>query len=170
MAIRKILYIPDPRLRAPTKAVETFDTELQTLIDDMFETMYDANGVGLAAPQIGISLKLAVIDSTRDKSENLVLINPEILSREGEEEMMEGCLSVPSAYDTVRRATKVRFKALDREGKSYEMTAEGLLAEVVQHECEHLEGVLYIDQLSALKKQRARKKVDKYKRMIKHGN
>ncbi|GGI88523.1 peptide deformylase [Legionella impletisoli] len=164
MAIRKIIYLPDPRLREVSADVETFDEELQTLIDDMFETMYDANGVGLAAPQIGINLRLSVIDVIGDKSQQLVIINPEIISTEGELEYQEGCLSVPGTYDTVVRAEKVTVKALDRFGKPFELEAQGLLAECLQHEIDHLNGKLYIDLLSPLKRALARKKLEKFKR------
>jgi peptide deformylase len=164
MAIRKILYLPDERLRKVAKTVETFDDKLQTLIDDMFETMYDARGVGLAAPQIGVSMRLSVIDIVGDKSEQLVIINPEIISSSGEKEFDEGCLSVPGAYDKVIRAEKVTVKALDRFGKPFEMSAEGLLAECFQHEIDHLNGKLFVDLLSPLKRAMARRKLDKFKR------
>lgn len=164
MAIRKILYLPDARLRLVAKPVVTFDDELQTLIDDMFDTMYDAHGVGLAAPQIGVSLRLSVIDVLGDKSNPLVLINPEIIASEGEKQYEEGCLSVPGAYDTVVRAQKVTVKALDRTGKSFEVTGEDLLAECFQHEIDHLNGKLFVDLLSPLKRSLARKKLDKFKR------
>lgn len=166
MAIRKILYLPDPRLRTVAKPVESFDNELQTLIDDMFETMYDANGVGLAAPQIGISLRLSVIDVIGDKKpENqIVIINPEIIKNEGEKEFQEGCLSVPGAYDTVIRAERVTVKALDRTGVAFDIDADGLLAECLQHEIDHLNGKLFIDLLSPLKRTMARRKLEKFKR------
>lgn len=166
MAIRKILYLPDPRLRTVAKPVESFDNELQTLIDDMFETMYDANGVGLAAPQIGISLRLSVIDVIGDKKpENqIVIINPEIIKNEGEKEFQEGCLSVPGAYDTVIRAERVTVKALNRTGVAFDIDADGLLAECLQHEIDHLNGKLFIDLLSPLKRTMARRKLEKFKR------
>ncbi|MCL9684793.1 peptide deformylase [Legionella maioricensis] len=164
MAIRKILYLPDERLRKVAKTVDTFDDKLQTLIDDMFDTMYDARGVGLAAPQIGVSMRLSVIDIIGDKSEQLVIINPEIISSAGEKEFDEGCLSVPGAYDTVTRAEKVTVKALDRFGKPFEISAEGLLAECLQHEIDHLNGKLFVDLLSPLKRAMARRKLDKFKR------
>jgi peptide deformylase len=164
MAIHKILYLPDPRLREVSKPVTVFDDKLQTLIEDMFETMYDAHGVGLAAPQIGISLRLSVIDVVGDKKDQIVIINPEIVSSEGEKKFDEGCLSVPGAYDTVIRAENVTVKALDRHGKPFEIKAEGLLAECLQHEIDHLNGKLFIDLLSPLKKAMARKKLDKFKR------
>ncbi|HHF7346148.1 TPA: peptide deformylase [Legionella feeleii] len=165
MAIRKIIYLPDERLRLKAKPVEQFDDTLQTLIDDMFETMYHANGVGLAAPQIGISLRLSVVDVIGDKKQQLVLVNPEIIAKEGEAEYQEGCLSVPGAYDTVIRARKVTIRAQDRFGKPFEMTAEGLLGECFQHEIDHLNGKLFVDLLSPLKRAMARRKLDKFKRM-----
>lgn len=168
MTLRKILFIPDPRLREETKPVEDFGDELQQLIDDMFETMYHANGVGLAATQIGIPLKLAVIDTTQDKSQQLVIINPKVVKAENFITMSEGCLSVPGAYDEVQRAKNVTVKALDRHGEPFEIEADDLLAEALQHEIDHLEGTLYIDQLSPIKKQRVKKKVEKYKRILKH--
>lgn len=164
MAIHKILYLPDPRLRELSKPVLSFDNSLQTLIDDMFETMYDAHGVGLAAAQIGISLRLSVIDVVGDKKNQIVIINPEIVAAEGEKKFDEGCLSVPGAYDTVIRAEKVTVKALDRHGQPFEIKADGLLAECLQHEIDHMNGKLFIDMLSPLKKAMARKKLDKFKR------
>lgn len=164
MAIRKIIYLPDPRLRLVTKPVEIFDDSLQTLIEDMFDTMYDANGVGLAAPQIAVNLCLSVIDVIGDKKQQLVLANPEIIASHGETEYQEGCLSVPGAYDTVVRAEKVTVKAQDRFGKPFEITADGLLGECFQHEIDHLNGKLFVDLLSPIKRAMARKKMDKFKR------
>lgn len=164
MAILKILYLPDERLRKVAKPVETFDDKLQELIDNMFETMYHARGVGLAAPQIGVSLRLSVIDVEGDKKNQLVIINPEIIFAQGEKEYDEGCLSVPGAYDTVVRAEKVTVKALDRFGKPFEISGEGLLGECLQHEIDHLNGKLFIDLLSPLKRGIARRKLDKFKR------
>lgn len=164
MAIRKIIYLPDPRLRLVAKPVKAFDDSLQTLIEDMFDTMYNANGVGLAAPQIGVSLRLSVIDVTGEKTKQLVIINPEIIASSGEEEYQEGCLSVPSAYDTVKRAKEVTIRAHDRCGEIFEMTASGLLGECFQHEIDHLNGKLFIDLLSPLKRAIARRKLDKFKR------
>lgn len=167
MAIRKILYLPDDRLRQVSKPVEKFDEALQQLIDDMFDTMYHANGVGLAAPQIGINLRLSVVDVKGDKQNQLVLINPEIIASEGEAEYDEGCLSVPGAYDKVIRAQKVTIRAHDRNNQPYEMAAEGLLAECFQHEIDHLNGKLFVDLLSPLKRAMARRKLDKFKRQHK---
>ena len=165
MAIHKIIYLPDSRLRQVNLPITTFDDALQTLIEDMFDTMYDANGVGLAAPQIGINLQLSVVDTVGDKKNQLVLVNPEIIRSEGEAEYQEGCLSVPSAYDTVLRAEKVTVRALDRFGNPFEMTADGLLGECFQHEIDHLNGKLFVDILSPFKRAMARKKVDKFKRL-----
>lgn len=164
MAIHKIRYLPDPCLREPSKPVVTFNDKLQTLIEDMFDTMYDARGVGLAAVQIGIGLRLSVIDVEGDKKNQIVIINPEIIASEGEKKFDEGCLSVPGAYDTVTRAEKVTVSALDRHGKPFEIQADGLLAECLQHEIDHMNGKLFIDLLSPLKKAMARKKLDKFKR------
>ncbi|MFJ1269750.1 peptide deformylase [Legionella lytica] len=164
MAIHKIRYLPDPCLREASKPVVTFDDTLQTLIEDMFDTMYDARGVGLAAVQIGIGLRLSVIDVEGDKKNQIVIINPEIIASEGEKKFDEGCLSVPGAYDTVIRAEKVTVRALDRHGKPFEIQADGLLAECLQHEIDHMNGKLFIDLLSPLKKAMARKKLDKFKR------
>ncbi|WP_058528527.1 peptide deformylase [Legionella londiniensis] len=164
MAIRKIIYLPDPRLRRVSKKVEDFGDGLQKLIEDMFDTMYEAKGVGLAAPQIGINLRLSVVDVIGDKTQQLVLANPEIIASEGKEEYQEGCLSVPGAYDKVIRAKKVTIRAQDRYGKFYEMTAEGLLGECFQHEIDHLNGKLFIDLLSPIKRAMVRRKLDKFKR------
>ncbi|MDP3706112.1 MAG: peptide deformylase [Legionellaceae bacterium] len=164
MTIRTIIYLPDARLRKISAKIETFDDKLQVLIDDMFETMYHARGVGLAAPQIGINLQLSVIDVIGDKTQQLVLINPEITASTGEVAYQEGCLSVPGVYDTVIRAESVTMCALDRFGKPYEMTASGLLGECFQHEIDHLNGKLYIDLLSPLKRTMARRKLDKFLR------
>lgn len=162
--VRKILYLPDERLRLVAKPVEHFDQELNALIEDMFATMYAAKGVGLAAPQIGVSLRLSVIDIAGDRKNQLVIVNPEIIASEGETEFQEGCLSVPGAYDTVVRATSVTIRAQDRQGQAFEMSAEGLLAECFQHEIDHLDGKLFIDLLSPLKRAMARRKLDRFKR------
>ncbi len=164
MAIRKIIHLPDPRLRQVSKPVETIDNDLQTLIDDMFDTMYDAKGVGLAAPQIGINLRLSVVDVIGDKQQQLVLINPEIIDAKGSKVYQEGCLSVPGAYDDVVRAESVTIRALDRTGQSFEMTASELLGECFQHEIDHLNGKLFVDLLSPLKRSMVRRKMEKFLR------
>jgi peptide deformylase len=164
MALRTIIYLPDPRLRAPTKDITEFDHAFSDLIDDMFETMYHARGVGLAAPQIGLSLNVAVMDVVGDKSQQIVMANPEIIHREGSEMMSEGCLSVPGAWDTVKRSAKVKIRAQDRQGEFYEMEGDGLLGECMQHEIDHLHGKLFVDLLSPLKRQMAKRKLEKHKR------
>ncbi len=159
MAIREIRKFPDPVLRRKTGRVEAIDSSIQKLIDDMVETMYAAPGVGLAANQVGIPLQLAVIDITsreeREKGKQrplVVIINPEILSQEGSIAEEEGCLSIPEYAETVKRAAKVRVRAQDRTGKQFEMEAEGLMAKALQHEIDHLNGLLFVDRLSPLKK------------------
>ena len=163
MAILNILHFPDERLRTKAKPVAEV-TEHRTLINNMLETMYDAPGIGLAATQINVHERILVIDISEEKNEPIVLINPEILEKEGDQEFDEGCLSVPGIYETLHRAEKVRIKALNKEGESFEMNAEGLLAVCIQHEMDHLEGKLFVDYLSQLKKQRIRKKLEKQQR------
>lgn len=166
MALIPIIYLPDPRLRAKTKVITKFDAKLHQLINDMYETMYAAKGIGLAAPQIGLSLKIAVIDVSEDRNEKFCIINPEILKRDGEELLSEGCLSVPSVYDKAPRASRVVVRAQNENGETFEIDADGLLAHCLQHEIDHLNGKLFVDYLSPLKKQMARKKLEKYKRHI----
>lgn len=164
MAILDILHFPDPRLRKPALPVEQVDDEIRRIVDDMFETMYAAPGIGLAATQVNIQQQIIVIDISKEQNEPLVLINPEIVSREGEEEMEEGCLSVPGYYETVRRADRVTVKALDRDGNAFELDVDGLLAVCIQHEKDHLDGKLFVDYLSPLKRQRIKKKLEKQAR------
>lgn len=166
MALLEILHFPDERLRIKTKPVTEITPQIQTLLDDMFETMYDAPGVGLASTQVNIPnpLRIAVIDVTADKSQQLCLINPEIIEKREPIKLQEGCLSVPGEYETVTRYNWVKMRATDRNGKIYELEAEGLLAEAIQHETDHLDGKLYIDQLSLLKRQRIRGRIEKHKR------
>lgn len=161
MSLLTILHYPDPRLRIKAQPVMEVDDTLRRLVDDMFDTMYDAPGIGLAAPQINISRRVVVIDVSLDNSTPLCLINPEILSRDGVVETEEGCLSVPEVYDLVERANQVRVRALDRAGLSFELDAEGLLAVCIQHEIDHLNGKLFVDYLSPLKKQRLQKRAEK---------
>jgi len=161
MAILNILHYPDPRLRQKALKVETVDKEIKTFVSDMFETMYDAPGIGLAATQANVQKQIIVIDISEDRSEPLCLINPEIIEADGEEIMEEGCLSVPGIYEKVKRANHIRVRALDREGKQFEMEAEGILSTCIQHEMDHLEGKLFVDYLSELKRQRIRKKLEK---------
>ncbi|KZY30638.1 MULTISPECIES: peptide deformylase [unclassified Oleiphilus] len=165
MSILEILEYPDPRLRTLAKPVEEFDDNLQTLIDDMFETMYDAPGIGLAATQIDRHLQLIVMDLSEDKSEPLVFINPKVTVLEGElEKMQEGCLSVPGFYEDISRIEHVLIEALDRQGKEFSLEAEGLLAVCIQHEMDHLNGKLFVDYLSGLKRNRIKKKLEKIHR------
>jgi peptide deformylase len=161
MAILNILHFPDPRLRHKAKPVVHVDDALRKLVDDMFETMYAAPGIGLAATQVHIAQRLVVIDVTPEKTQPLCFVNPEILEKSGEEEMEEGCLSVPGYYDVVRRAERVKVRALDRNGQPFEIDTDGLLAVCIQHEIDHLDGKLFVDYLSELKRQRLRKKIEK---------
>jgi len=165
MAILNILEFPDPRLRTIAKPVTVFDDALRQLIDDMFETMYEAPGIGLAATQVNVHLRLVVMDLSEDRSEPWVFINPEL--EELTDDMgqyQEGCLSVPGFYENVDRPLRIRVKAQDRDGKPYEMEAEGLLAVCVQHELDHLNGKLFVDYLSQLKRDRIKKKLEKQHR------
>jgi peptide deformylase len=164
MAIMKILQFPDPRLREQAQPVAEVDDDVRRLIDDMFETMYDAPGVGLAATQVGIARQVAVMDVSEEKNERRVMINPEILWQEEEQEVQEGCLSVPGQYEQVKRFARCQVRALDGEGEPYELEAEDLLAQCIQHEVAHLNGCLYVDMLSELKRGRIRKKILKEQR------
>ena len=166
MTTLDILHFPDPRLRNVAQPVEQVDDEIRQLVDDMLETMYVAPGIGLAATQVNIDKRVVVIDVSEEKDQPLCMINPEILKLEGIEEMEEGCLSVPGIYETVQRADKIRFRALDRDGNAYESEADGLLAVCVQHEIDHLDGKLFVDYLSQLKRTRIRKKLEKEQRQI----
>lgn len=161
MAILEILEFPDPRLRTKAKPVTDFGEELQQQIDDMFETMYAAPGIGLAATQVNIHKQFFVIDVSEDKSEPLVFINPEIVEKRGIEEMEEGCLSFPGVYAKVQRANEIVVKALDRHGKPFEIDTGELLAVCIQHENDHIEGKLFVDYLSPLKRNRIRKMLEK---------
>lgn len=164
MAIRHILHFPDPKLHNKSEVIEAVDDDIRTLIDDMFETMYDAPGIGLAAPQVDVFKRLMVIDVSEDRSDPLVFINPEIIEADGHEKMEEGCLSVPGIYETVERAERIKVRALDRDGAPFEMEAEGLKAVCIQHEIDHLDGKLFVDYLSNLKRNRIRKKLEKARR------
>jgi len=161
MSLRTILEFPDPRLRTRAEAVTRFDAELGKTIEDMFETMYAAPGIGLAATQIDVALRLIVIDISEERNQPLVFINPEILSREGAAVTEEGCLSVPGIFDNVERAAKIRVRFQDREGTVIESDFEGTLAVCVQHEMDHINGKLFVDYLSDLKRERIRKKLEK---------
>lgn len=164
--IREILIWPDPRLKEKTRLVEGVDEELRKLIDDMYETMYDAEGVGLAANQIGVGLRLAVVDTSSSDEGGIgpmVMINPEILSTEGSIRFREGCLSIPGEAEEVIRAPKVRFRFRDLDWKLVEMEATGLSAVAIQHECDHLDGMVYVDRISSLKRERIRKRMKRLK-------
>ncbi len=164
MAILDILHFPDPRLRNIAQPVTEVDDAVRQLVDNMFETMYAAPGIGLAATQVNVSQRVVVIDISEDNKQPLCLINPELLDLQGIEEMDEGCLSVPGVYETVQRAEKVRVRALDRDGSAFELEADGLLAVCLQHEIDHLDGKLFVDYLSQLKRTRIRKKLEKTQR------
>lgn len=161
MALLQILEFPDPRLRTRAEPVAQVDAALRTLVEDMFETMYSAPGIGLAATQVNVAKRVLVIDVSEQRDRPLVLINPDIVAREGVEETEEGCLSVPGVFDKVTRAEKIRVRALDRDGKPIELEADGLLAVCIQHEIDHLDGKLFVDYLSELKRTRIRKKLEK---------
>jgi peptide deformylase len=161
MALLQILEFPDPRLRNRAQPVAQVDASVRTLIDDMFETMYAAPGIGLAATQVNVAKRVLVLDLSERRNEPLALINPEILQRAGVEETEEGCLSVPGYFDKVTRAEQIRVRALDRDGKQIEFDADGLLAVCIQHEIDHLDGKLFVDYLSELKRTRIRKKLEK---------
>ena len=161
MALLDILRFPDERLRTKAQPVENVDEAVQQMIEDMFDTMYDAPGIGLAATQVDIHQQMIVIDISEEKNQPLCLINPEILHKEGTEKCEEGCLSVPAYYAEVQRAEKVTIKALNQKGETFELEADGLLAVCIQHEMDHLKGKLFVDYLSPLKQQRLLKKLEK---------
>jgi peptide deformylase len=162
MAKLTILEYPDPRLRTKAQPVAVVDDVLRRLVDDMLETMYASKGIGLAATQVDVHQRVLVTDVSSDRSEPLVFINAQIIEREGATEAEEGCLSVPGIYDTLRtRSEKIRVRALDREGRPFELDADGLLAVCLQHELDHLDGKLFVDYLSELKRNRIRKKLEK---------
>ena len=164
MAILDVLRFPDERLRTVAAPVETFTPELQQIVDDMFETMYAEEGIGLAATQVDIHQRIIVIDVSEDRDDQLVLINPEILEQSGSTGIEEGCLSVPGSRALVPRAEWVKVRALDRHGKPFELEADDLLAICIQHEMDHLVGKLFVDYLSPLKRQRIRQKLEKMAR------
>jgi peptide deformylase len=159
MALLNILHFPDPRLRTVAKPVEEFDDNLRQLVSDMFETMYEAPGIGLAATQVNRHIRLLVMDVSEARNAPRCLINPQILTADGDEEMDEGCLSVPGYYEKVRRAEHVRVRAEDENGNTSEFEAHGIEAVCIQHEMDHLEGKLFVDYLSALKRNRIRSKL-----------
>jgi peptide deformylase len=161
MALRQILHFPDPRLRKVATPVKEVTDEIRQLADDMLETMYAAPGIGLAATQINVQKRILVVDISEDKFQPLVFINPEITDKHGEREHEEGCLSVPEAYEVVTRADTVTVKALDRDGNPFTIDADELLATCIQHEIDHLDGKLFVDYVSSLKRQRIKKRLEK---------
>jgi peptide deformylase len=165
MAKLTILEFPDPRLRTRAAPVTAVDESVRKLIDDMLETMYAAPGIGLAATQVNVHKRVLVADVSQEQDQPLAFVNPEIIEREGKTEAEEGCLSVPGIFDKLNaRSARVVVRALDRDGKPFEMEAEGLLAVCIQHEMDHLEGKLFVDYLSELKRTRIRKKLEKERR------
>jgi len=165
MAQLQILHFPDPRLRSKARPVSRVDDGIRRLVEDMFETMYAAPGVGLAAVQVNVPVQVITIDVSEDRRSPLCLINPRILTLEGAFESDEGCLSVPGVYEPVQRASEVRVEALDKNGIRFELDASGLLAVCIQHEIDHLAGKLFVDHLSSLKRQRIRKKMEKQQKV-----
>jgi peptide deformylase len=161
LSILTILEFPDERLRKKALPVQRVDSSVKKLADDMLETMYLAKGIGLAATQVNIHQRVIVIDVSEQKDQPLCLINPEIIAREGTEESEEGCLSVPGFFEKVKRAERIKLKALDKTGKAFEMEADGLLAVCIQHELDHLDGKLFVDYISSLKRERIKKKLEK---------
>jgi len=161
VSILTILEFPDERLRKVATPVEAIDSMRSRLIDDMFETMYESNGIGLAATQIDFHERIIVMDTSEEKHAPFCLVNPEILEQEGTEVSEEGCLSVPGFFEKVERAEKVVVSALNRDGDAFELSAEGMLAVCIQHEMDHLSGKLFVDYLSPLKRQRIKKKMEK---------
>jgi peptide deformylase len=165
-----ILEYPDPRLRKKAAPVRAVDAAVRQLADDMLQTMYAAKGVGLAATQVDVHKRLIVLDVSEERDQPLVLINPELLSLEGLGQGEEGCLSLPGIYDKLTRATHIRVRALNLDGEPFEMDAEGLLAVCIQHEMDHLEGKLFVDYLSELKRQLIRRRLEKERRQRSTGS
>mgnify|MGYP001824492851 FL=1 len=165
MAILNILNYPDERLRIKAAPVENVDGGIAQLVDDMFETMYAAPGIGLAATQVNVHQRIIVMDISEDKSRPLTFINPEIIAKDGVQAIDEGCLSVPGIYEPVDRARHIQVSAIDKQGNPFEMEAEDLLAVCIQHEMDHLRGKLFVDYLSQLKRQRIRKKLQKQQKI-----
>lgn len=164
MALLDILQYPDSGLRRIATPVDNVDGKLDALVKNMLETMYEAPGIGLAATQVNVHSRVVVMDVSEENNQPLVLINPELLLSEGEEEMQEGCLSIPGIYENITRSANIRVSAIDRHGNPFETDAEGLLAVCIQHEIDHLNGKLFVDYLSSLKRDRIRKKMLKQRR------
>lgn len=165
MAKLAVLHYPNPRLRLKAAPIAVIDESIKALAGDMLETMYAEGGIGLAATQVGVQKRLVVMDLSEERNQPVFMVNPEILSVEGKEEMQEGCLSVPGFYETVERAETIKFRYLSLDGKTVEQETDGLLAVCVQHEIDHLDGKLFIDYLSPLKRQRIRKKIEKQEKL-----
>jgi peptide deformylase len=161
VSILTILEFPDKRLRSVAQEVSQVDEQIKTLVDDMLETMYAAKGVGLAATQVNVQKRVIVMDISEDKNEPICLINPEIIETVGTEESEEGCLSVPGFFEKVSRAESIKVKALNRDGETFELEARDLLAVCIQHEMDHLQGKLFVDYLSAFKRNRIKAKLEK---------
>lgn len=161
MAMLPILHYPDPRLRTKAKPVEVVDDTVRTLIDDLLETMYEAAGIGLAATQVNVHRRVLVVDVSEHRDEPRAFVNPVIEQAEGEQERDEGCLSVPGFFESVKRAERIRVNALNADGERFALEAEGLLAVCIQHECDHLDGKLFVDYISNLKRQRIKSKLRK---------
>lgn len=166
MALLSVVIYPDDRLRAKNEPISDFSEKTQEIVDNMLETMYQEDGVGLAGPQVAINKQIVVIDVSDTRDQPIVLINPEITNKEGKDGIDEGCLSIPGFQGFVERAAEVDVKALDRNGKEFEFHATDLLAICVQHELDHLAGKLFIDYLSPLKRNRIKQKLTKYKRNL----
>lgn len=164
MTVLTVLHYPDPNLRKQAVPVEVIDVEVKTLAQDMLETMYAERGIGLAATQVNVQKRLIVMDLSEEKNSPIIMINPEIVSSEGSEEMQEGCLSVPGFYETVQRAEKISYRYLDLNGDQISGEADSLLAVCIQHEIDHLNGKLFIDYLSSLKRRMIQKKILKQDR------
>jgi len=169
VSILTILEFPDKRLRTVAKPVENVDDTIRKLVDDMLETMYESKGVGLAATQINVHKRVIVMDTSEDKDAPLCLINPEIIEKDGVEESEEGCLSVPGFYEKVQRAEHIKVRALDKNGESFELEAKELLAVCIQHEMDHLQGKLFVDYLSPLKRKRIKEKLEKIHKQQRKG-
>jgi peptide deformylase len=165
MSLLTILEYPDKRLRTLATPIETVDAALSALIDDMFETMYDAPGIGLAATQVNVHKQLLVLDISEDKSQPMVFINPKIVARDGKQVYQEGCLSLPNIYADVTRYNQITVEALDRHGQAFTLEADGLLAVCIQHEMDHLIGKVFVDHLSPLKRALAEKKLAKMRKL-----
>ncbi|MFP1817494.1 peptide deformylase [Lonsdalea quercina] len=164
MSVLQVLHFPDERLRTIAKPVKEVNAEIQRIVDDMFDTMYEEEGIGLAATQVDIHQRIIVIDVSEERNERLVLINPELIEKSGDTGIEEGCLSIPETRALVSRAERIKIRALNRDGESFELETDGLLAICIQHEMDHLVGKLFIDYLSPLKRQRIRQKLEKLTR------